>query len=72
MIPIKEESSNFRANFGCYENCHFCRKPTSTWHENTNNPVCSRCAKEHRVKELPDHGAEIRARKRRERESNGR
>jgi|GEM_PF-1415793 len=67
MIPVKQETPDMEAHFGCYENCHFCRKPTDMWHENTNNPVCRECAPKHKVAELPDHGRAIRNRKRRER-----
>lgn len=46
------------------ESCHFCQKPTRYWHENTNNPVCPKCAKLHKVAELPDYGQNIRRMKR--------
>ena len=46
------------------ELCYFCHTKTKHWHENTNNPVCPNCATEHKVGELPDHGKQIRANKR--------
>lgn len=64
MIPIKKEPEELQGERHGYENCHFCRTPTAMWHENTNNPVCQKCAKEHKVSELPDHGVRIRAAKR--------
>ncbi len=50
--------------WGGVEVCHFCRTKTRYWHENTNNPVCPVCADDHKVGELPDHGKQIRANKR--------
>jgi hypothetical protein len=64
MIPIVEEAAELYENTRAYERCHFCRAETKTWHENTNNPVCSVCAKQHKVAELPDFGKRIRANKR--------
>lgn len=61
MIPIKKEPDDI------LERCHFCSMPTITWHENTNNPVCEKCAKVHKVSELPDFGQTIRRNKRRNR-----
>ena len=69
MIPVKKEPDDMYENMRVYENCHFCRQPTAMWHENTNNPVCQKCAKEHKVAELPDHGARIRANKRKARKA---
>ena len=67
-IPVKPEDAETIAAFGnVVEVCHFCRIKTRYWHENTNNPVCRSCAKLHKVSELPDHGKNIRARKRKER-----
>lgn len=64
-IPVKEEPEEFASKFwGCVEKCIFCNNSTKFWHENTNNPVCPTCAKEHKVAELPDHGKRIRAAKR--------
>lgn len=64
-IPIKQEPDQEVAGFGgILEQCHFCKKQTRYWHENTNNPVCPACAKTHRVAELPDWGKAIRASKR--------
>lgn len=69
MIPIKYESKEIINEWPkIIEACHFCKKPTRWWHVNTNNPVCVKCAKLHKVAELPDHGKSIRARKRK---SNG-
>jgi|LGVE01.1.fsa_nt_gb hypothetical protein len=71
MIPLVKEPSEMAGHFwGEVERCHFCKKATRMWHENTNNPVCEKCAKEHRVSELPDHGKIIRAQKRKERQIN--
>jgi len=62
-IPIKKEPKDITNLFGCIEVCHFCKKRTLYWHENTNNPVCPICAKKHKVAELPDFGQRIRANK---------
>jgi len=40
--------------FGIFENCYFCGSKTDMWHNKTNNPVCKKCAKEHKVSELPN------------------
>jgi len=63
-IPLVKEDPNLITEFGMYERCHFCEKSTTYWHENTNNPVCPKCAKLHKVAELPDFGQRIRAKKR--------
>ena len=64
-IPINKEPEDFASHFwGAIEDCHFCKKPTKWWHENTNNPVCPDCSKTNKVSELPDHGQMIRANKR--------
>jgi len=68
MIPIIREPIDVPMPEIC-ENCHFCRRPTRMWHENTNNPVCPDCAKMRRVSELPDYGKAIRAHKRRAKRS---
>ena len=62
-IPLVKEPEDLREEFGMLEDCYFCHKPTKWWHENTNNPVCPKCAKEHKVSELPDYGQNIRKRK---------
>ena len=67
MIPTKKEPDELLRERIGLENCYFCQKPTAMWHENTNNPVCQNCAKEHKVAELPDYGATIRANKRKKR-----
>jgi len=59
-IPLIKEIDNF----GPYEKCYFCSSTCITWHENTNNPVCTKCAKIHEVKELPDFGQIVRKNKR--------
>ena len=64
MIPLKEEPNELYKERHGHESCYFCKQPTQTWHQNTNNPVCGKCAKEHKVAELPDHGARVRANKR--------
>ncbi len=72
-IPVKHEKENFKDEDPRFisfcentpEVCHFCKKTTRYWHENTNNPVCQECAKKHKVGELPDYGKRIRANKRR-------
>jgi len=63
-IPLVKEPSEMVSLFGTYEKCHFCGITTLYWHENTNNPVCPDCAKQHKVSELPDHGQRVRAKKR--------
>ena len=68
-IPLIKEPDELAGNFwGEVELCHFCKKRTKWWHENTNNPVCPSCAPKHKVAELPDHGKLIRKAKRKERE----
>lgn len=64
MIPLVKEPENEPMKYWGTELCHFCNKPTVTWHENTNNPVCPKCAKAHKVSELPDFGQKVRAQKR--------
>lgn len=51
-IPIEKEPKEFWQEFKCHERCYFCNKETNTWHIGTNQPVCSLCAKEHKVSEL--------------------
>jgi len=64
-IPIKKEPDELAGNFfGAVEKCSFCSNETKFWHENTNNPVCPDCSKEHKVSELVDYGKRIRAAKR--------
>lgn len=66
-IPlIKEPDDNPWGDL--VESCHFCHERTRYWHENTNNPVCRECAKTHKVAELPDHGRNVRALKRKRRQ----
>lgn len=65
-IPVTHEGAE-KSFGGTVEKCHFCEAPTRSWHENTNNPVCPDCAKQHKVAELPDWGRKIRALKRRQR-----
>ena len=72
MIPVWTEDLEYQLEicrgFGIpyiKEKCVFCDKPTDTWHENTNNPVCVDCAKTHKVSDIKeDWGSRIRARKR--------
>jgi len=71
-IPLIEEDPNLIIEFGMHERCHFCKKRTVYWHENTNNPVCPKCAKLHKVAELPDFGQRIRADKRKQAKLNRR
>jgi hypothetical protein len=52
MIPIVKEDKDMYENTKVYENCVFCDHPTDTWHERTNNPVCSLCSKAHKAEEL--------------------
>lgn len=64
-IPLIEEPKElFEECFHFYERCHFCKETTKYWHDNTNNPVCPKCAKLHKVSELPDFGQNIRKAKR--------
>ena len=67
-IPVVKEPDDFKEHLhGATEVCHFCKKSTLYWHENTNNPVCPKCAKTHKVAELPDFGQRVRANKRKAR-----
>ena len=52
MIPIHKEPKEFYEETHVYEHCYFCNKPTDTWHNGTNQPVCKKCAKTHKVSEL--------------------
>lgn len=52
MIPLVKESKDMYANTHVYERCFFCKEETDTWHINTNQPVCKKCAKNHKVSEL--------------------
>ena len=65
-IPLIREPIDVQMP-GICENCHFCRRPTRMWHQNTNNPVCEECAQKHCVTELPDWGKAVRANKRKKR-----
>lgn len=62
-IPIKKEPEEILKHYGVLEHCHFCKKVTLYWHENTNNAVCPECSKKHKVAELPDYGKTIRRNK---------
>jgi hypothetical protein len=69
MIPVWTEDqcelSKWCFGANVKERCIFCNTATDTWHENTNNPVCVKCAKTHKVSDIEDdHGCNIRARKR--------
>ena len=52
MILIEKESADLFEEFKCYENCHFCKKQTDTWHKESNNPVCVPCSEIHNEDEL--------------------
>ena len=53
MIPLVEEPKEHFKEFGVYENCYFnCGNSTKLWHWRTNQPICKRCAKTHKVSEL--------------------
>lgn len=57
-IPVVNEPADVTKKFrGELENCYFCQTPTSSWHKESNTPVCSRCA-EH-FKKLPAPMTEI-------------
>lgn len=62
----ESESIKDRKAMRCpLEDCVFCRAKTSTWHENTNNPICLKCAKLYKVSDIPeDHGQSVRKNKR--------
>lgn len=51
-IKIEKETPDLCKEFGVYEHCYFCNKPTITWHKVTNQPVCKECSKKHKVSEL--------------------
>lgn len=52
-IPIKKEPDDFAENcFGIIERCVFCDEKSRYWHERTNNCVCQKCSKTHKVSEL--------------------
>jgi hypothetical protein len=53
MIPTVKEPKEFYEEFRVHECCYFCKQPTDTWHWRTNQPVCTDCAKVHKVAELP-------------------
>ncbi len=52
MIPVKKEPKELFLEFGFYEKCKFCHKPTDTWHKKTNTHICKCCAKSHTVSDL--------------------
>jgi hypothetical protein len=64
MIPLVKEPPDEPMAYWGIERCHFCNAQTAFWHENTNNPVCPKCAAKHKVGELPDFGQKIRTVKR--------
>lgn len=70
MIPVyneEPEASRISENSDArlYEKCIFCHNTTTTWHENTNNPVCVTCASKKKVSDITeDHGKNIRYMKR--------
>jgi hypothetical protein len=69
MIPVWTEDSESiadRKQTRCpLEDCVFCETKTSTWHENTNNPICLSCATIKKVVDIPeDNGQYIRRDKR--------
>lgn len=51
-MKVVKEPPDMYANTGVYEKCHFCAKPTDTWHQKTNTPICEGCAKKHKTLEL--------------------
>jgi len=53
MIPIKREPEDISISH-IIEKCYFCDTPTRMWHLKTNNPVCDKCSKTHKVAELPN------------------
>ena len=57
-IPIEHEDKEELAKWGMgletlLEHCIFCDKPTPYWHAKTNNPVCPKCSKTHKVGDIP-------------------
>jgi hypothetical protein len=69
IIPLWTEDSESikdRKAMRCpLEYCVFCQVKTSTWHMNTNNPICLDCATFYKVDDIPeDFGKNIRAMKR--------
>ncbi len=66
MIPLYSEPTSIKAEFGnLMEDCIFCEKPTDTWHENTNNPICMDCANKYKISDIKeDFGQNIRRAKR--------
>lgn len=53
MIPTVEEPKEYYEEFRTYEKCYFCNDSTRFWHWRTNQPVCPKCSKVHKVAELP-------------------
>jgi hypothetical protein len=53
-IPIAPEHEDLIKIFRVYENCIFCDEKTNMWHDKTNSPVCSECAKKHKVAEIKE------------------
>ena len=51
-IPLIEEPKELYNEFRLYEKCVFCGISTKFWHEKTNNPICTKCSKNHKVAEL--------------------
>lgn len=54
MIPLVKEPESETRMWGVTEKCYFkCGNNTVHWHWRTNQPVCTNCAKKHKVSELP-------------------
>jgi hypothetical protein len=52
MIKVELEPGPIGDYGGVVENCVLCGQRTRYWHRQTNNPVCSACAKRRKVSEL--------------------
>jgi len=51
-IPINAEPKELYEEFRVHEKCIFCKTPTNMWNEETNKPVCEKCAPKHTVEEI--------------------
>lgn len=51
-IIINPEDDSLFLVTGEYERCVFCHNETKYWNDETNNPVCTKCAKKYNQSDL--------------------
>jgi hypothetical protein len=53
QIIVEQEPEEIKKQFwGAMERCVFCFKETTTWHKQTNTPICEDCAKTQSVETI--------------------